>query len=603
MIPKIIHYIWLGGNDEPQILKKCKASWKKYCPDYEIKRWDESNLNIDCCNYCRQAYDTKKYAFASDVLRFYILKDYGGIYVDIDVEILKPIDELLKNEVFSGFETSGFVAPGLIIGAEPNNKFINEFIEDYNKINFEYNPQKQVTICNLVTDKLMSYGLKCDNSTQNINGFVVYSSDYFSPKSLSDGKIRKTKNTLTIHHYEGTWLRKRDKFKSRILMFTKRLMGEKFVNKLKTKRKAKKVLDSAQQEIYEKKEIRVLHVLASNKYSGAENVACQISKALSGVCEFAYTSPNGQISTKLKDQNIKYYPLKKLNKRQLKRVIKEFNPTIVHAHDMKAIVISAFACKNTPIIAHIHCNHKDFKRVSLRSLLFKYLIKTKKIKHSIFVSNGCYNDYKYKNIFSNNYSILPNVINTKKFLEMVDNSNYTTQSDVVYLGRLTSIKNPIRILEITKLLKEKNKSIRVAIIGNGELEEQCRQYIAANDLKNNVTMFGFLENGYGLLKNGKVMILTSVSEGTPMCVLEAQALGLPIVSTKTDGMVDLLVDGKTGFLFNTNEEACEIIEDLLGNSEKYSQIKKTVLDFSNKYNDMSTYSERIKNLYYKSLEK
>ena len=235
-IPKVLHYIWLGGNPTPKIFNKCLESWKKYCPDWEIKRWDESNLDIDCCNYCRQAYNSKKIAFASDVLRFHILKNYGGVYVDIDVEFLKSIDELLVNKAFSGFESSNLVNPGVIIGAEPNHLIIKEILEEYSHKIFEFKPGNQITVCNILTDKLKKYGLVCDNTTQDLGDFKVYASEYFSPKSLTDGKIRKTKNTMTVHHFEGSWLRKRDKIKSKILMLIKRLMGEKLVNKLKVKK-------------------------------------------------------------------------------------------------------------------------------------------------------------------------------------------------------------------------------------------------------------------------------------------------------------------------------------------------------------------------------
>ena len=100
MIPKTIHYIWLGKKREPKILKNCKKTWKKLCPDYTIKRWDEKNLNIDINKYCRQAYDAKKYAFASDVLRFDVLCKHGGIYVDIDVKMIKNFDNLLYKKLF-----------------------------------------------------------------------------------------------------------------------------------------------------------------------------------------------------------------------------------------------------------------------------------------------------------------------------------------------------------------------------------------------------------------------------------------------------------------------------------------------------------------------
>lgn len=590
MIPKIIHYIWLGGKEEPAILKKCKASWKKFCPDYEIKRWDESNLNIDCCAYCRDAYDAKKYAFASDVLRFHILKEYGGIYVDIDVEFLKPINELLENRAFSGFESSGLVNPGVIVGAVPNHEIICDIVNEYQKRVFEFTPKKQVTVCNIFTDKLLEYGLVCDGTTQTLENIKIYSSEYFSPKSLSDGKIRKTKNTMTIHHFEGTWISAGKKCSAKIKMFIKRLMGQKMVSRLKAKKQAKKALGTRDEQ-------KILHVLSTNTYSGAENVACQIIQAFNGSVKSVYCSPDGTIRNTLNEKQIEFAPIKKLCKKEIKRVLKEFKPTVIHAHDMKAIAISALASKNIPIVGHIHCNHIKFRKTSLKSILFKYLVKKGKVKHAIFVSKESYEDYKYKACLEGKYSILPNVINKDQFLQKVNESQYTDKSDIVYLGRLSYIKNPKRIVEITKLVSEKLPDVKVAIIGNGEEENNCKNLAKELGVQNNITFYGFLDNGYGLLKNSKVQILTSISEGTPMCALEGQVCGLPIVSTKTGGMMELLKDGETGFLFDSNEEAASLIIRLLTDKTYYSKISNNVKLFSSDYNNIEKYKAKVLAIY------
>ena len=241
MIPKIIHYIWLGGNAEPKILKKCKASWKKFCPDFEIKRWDETNLDINCCKYCKDAYDSKKFAFASDVLRLDVLKNEGGIYLDIDVEIIKPLNDLLNNKLVCGFESEDYANPGVLIGCEKENSLVSELYEDYLKKDFVMSAdfKNQLTLCKTFTEKLKEMGFEIKNKTQIIDGVAIYSSEYFSPKSLTDGKIRKTKNTYSIHHYAGTWIPKKVAFKSKILQLAKRLMGEKMVNKLKQRKKGK----------------------------------------------------------------------------------------------------------------------------------------------------------------------------------------------------------------------------------------------------------------------------------------------------------------------------------------------------------------------------
>ena len=140
MIPKIIHYIWLGGKPLPKIAEKCIASWKKYCPDYEIKRWDESNLDLDKYQFVKDALEAKKYAFASDVLRSDILYNNGGIYFDIDVELLKPIDDILNGvDCVMGFESSNMIAPGLVMATVKENQDLLNILNIYKDLKFDVN--------------------------------------------------------------------------------------------------------------------------------------------------------------------------------------------------------------------------------------------------------------------------------------------------------------------------------------------------------------------------------------------------------------------------------------------------------------------------------
>lgn len=214
-IPKKIHYIWLGGKPLPKIAEKCIKSWQKHCPDYEIKRWDESNLDIDCCQYCREAYDAKKYAFASDVLRFDMLYKEGGIYLDTDVELLKPIDELLSNTCFMGFETKEKVAPGLILGSIPKCNAINDLYELYKKDKFvkDDGTFNLDTICTRTTDNLLDRGLVLDNTKQIIGGVTIYPTEYFCPLSPITNKKDITSNTYAIHWYYSSWYNKKAKIK------------------------------------------------------------------------------------------------------------------------------------------------------------------------------------------------------------------------------------------------------------------------------------------------------------------------------------------------------------------------------------------------------
>lgn len=240
MIPKIIHYIWLGGKPLPKIAEKCIKSWKKYCPDYEIKRWDESNLDLNKYSFAKDAYESKKYAFASDVLRTDILFSEGGVYFDIDVELLKPIDNLLeKSECIFGFETSNLLNPGLFCASVKGNKHLEQILKIYESTKFDVDKLIDLTVCEIYTAYFEKLGLRRDNTNQEIGNVVFYNSEYFGPKSLSDGKIRKTKNTVAIHHFIASWQTKSNKFKMKILQFIKRIIGQKTVNKLKAKRKKK----------------------------------------------------------------------------------------------------------------------------------------------------------------------------------------------------------------------------------------------------------------------------------------------------------------------------------------------------------------------------
>ena len=217
MIPKIIHYIWLGGKPLPKIAEKCIESWKKFCPDYEIKRWDESNLDLDKYQFVKDAIKNKKYAFASDVLRTEILYNYGGIYFDIDVELLKPIDEVLQDvDCVMGFETSNLVAPGLVMASIKNNQDLANILEVYKNLKFDVNNLVNFTVCEIYTKYYEQKGLVRENKTQQIENTKFYSSEYFSPIDVITNKKKITKNTYSIHWYNASWYTPRQKMLNKV---------------------------------------------------------------------------------------------------------------------------------------------------------------------------------------------------------------------------------------------------------------------------------------------------------------------------------------------------------------------------------------------------
>lgn len=206
MIPKKIHYCWFGRGSMPELSKKCITSWRKYLPDYEIIEWNEDNFNLDEFPYVRQAYSAKKYAFVTDVARLYALFHHGGIYMDTDVEVLKPLESLLVYDAVSGFETTNMIPTGLI-ASQKGSEIIGELLGDYKNREFVRSDGTLNITTNVIyiTETLKKYGLRLDNTFQTVGGFTFLPSEYLCPKSVKDGKIYLTDNTLTIHHFAGSW--------------------------------------------------------------------------------------------------------------------------------------------------------------------------------------------------------------------------------------------------------------------------------------------------------------------------------------------------------------------------------------------------------------
>lgn len=207
MIPKKIHYCWVGGNPLPDLAKKCIESWKKYCPDYEIIEWNESNYDFSKNQYMKGAYDAKKWGFVPDYARLDIIYHEGGFYFDTDVELLKPLDDLLKEKVVCGMEKPGRVALGLGFGAEKGSIDIFNMREIYNDKVFvnDYLFLSQYTDPFYITDYLKTKGLKNTNEIQQVGNTKILPTDYLCPKDIVTGIETITDNTISIHHYDGTW--------------------------------------------------------------------------------------------------------------------------------------------------------------------------------------------------------------------------------------------------------------------------------------------------------------------------------------------------------------------------------------------------------------
>lgn len=215
-IPKVIHYCWFGRNPLPESAQKCIASWRKYFPDYEIVEWNEDNFDVHGIPYISEAYEAKKYAFVSDYARYKILHEHGGVYFDTDVEVVREMSPIISKGPYLGFEIDpgrereyGAVNPGLGMAALPGMKLYANVLKYYRSLHFilpggEQNIQDAVV--NITTNELVKLGLKPTKGIQNVEGVTVYPSEYFNPFDDNTGRLRKTKDTYTIHWYSKTWM-------------------------------------------------------------------------------------------------------------------------------------------------------------------------------------------------------------------------------------------------------------------------------------------------------------------------------------------------------------------------------------------------------------
>lgn len=209
MIPKIIHYCWFGRNPKPKLAKKCLRSWKKHCPGFEIIEWNEDNYDLSAAPlYVRQAYEAKKWAFVTDYVRLQVVYEQGGIYFDTDVELRRPLGDLLDRQAYFGFEDGKYINTGLGFGAEKGNSILWEMMDDYQQIpffledgTFDSKPCPQRN-----TDAFLRRGLKQDDSIQTLEGdILILPAEYLSPKHWKTGEMHITGNTISVHHYGASW--------------------------------------------------------------------------------------------------------------------------------------------------------------------------------------------------------------------------------------------------------------------------------------------------------------------------------------------------------------------------------------------------------------
>lgn len=344
--------------------------------------------------------------------------------------------------------------------------------------------------------------------------------------------------------------------------------------------------------------MRILYLLQSTRFSGAENVVCQIISMLKTHPDFemTYCSPDGQIREALIERNIQFEPIKELSVKEVKRIIDKCNPDIIHAHDRSACVTAAMASKNIPVVAHIHVNNNSGMASLLKNVVLTWF--ARKYRHIFWVSDSAYDEFQFKSIISRKSSVLYNVIDMKSLSEKANSDVSEYAYNIVYVGRLSYQKNPERLMKVLHSVIQKKSDVKVAIVGNGEYEQFVVDYIRNNNLNKNIDYLGYSNNPLKIIKSSNVLVMTSRFEGTPMVALEAQCLGVPIVSTPVDGMKKVVQNGENGYLTDSDDEIADHLIEIVADENKQKKLSENSLRQAMCYNDMNKYCASIIEAYY-----
>jgi glycosyltransferase involved in cell wall biosynthesis len=340
---------------------------------------------------------------------------------------------------------------------------------------------------------------------------------------------------------------------------------------------------------------KILHILNTASYSGAENIAISIINNMSAVYECAYVSLDGSIRNILENNKISFIPVNKITVSEIRRVVKLFNPHLIHAHDYRASIICAVSGLQIPIISHLHNNSPWIKTYHPYSFL--YLIATLKFSKILAVSNSIFTEYVFGGQFVKKSIVVPNSINIDEVIKKAKQvEDHKFNYDIIFLGRLAIPKNPIRFIEMLKKVIIDYPDLKAAMIGDGPLRTQCQERINSLNLAKNIAILGFKSNPYGILASSKVLCVTSDWEGYGLVTLEALALGIPVVATPVGGLPDI-IDEECGLLTSDENQYVTEVKKLLTDSMYWESKSQKAIAKSQVLNNLESYFENLSKIY------
>lgn len=336
--------------------------------------------------------------------------------------------------------------------------------------------------------------------------------------------------------------------------------------------------------------LRILHLLGTNRYSGAENVAINLAKLTSEVNEVFYCSPDGPIRKFVEAAGITFIPLEKESIREIKKVVDKLKPDLIHAHDFRLSAKCALIGK--PFISHLHNNPPWLSKLSINSVV--YLFAGIRAKNIICVSDSVMREYIFSHFVSKKAVTLHNIVDVmgiqKKGIPSI------SEYDVAFIGRQVPQKDPKRFVNIISLLLKKVPSIKAVMIGEGELFEEVKSLIIEKGLEDIISMKGFQNNPFPILKASKIVIMPSKWEGFGLTAVESMALGCPVLASPVGGLSDIVNDS-CGKLCKTDNEFVDEANKLLENSIYFkSKSEKAVIE-AKKYANLEKYKQDIEEIY------
>lgn len=343
---------------------------------------------------------------------------------------------------------------------------------------------------------------------------------------------------------------------------------------------------------------KILHVLKSSIYSGAENVVITIMKKLESEYEFMYLATDGTIRGKLEQEGIPFRLLNVLNISGIHKVVQDYQPDIVHAHDFFATVLCAVVPGRFRLISHLHYDPPWVQRWNLKTIA--YILCKPRIQRVLTVSNNIFRSMIFSEAFKQKWLAIGNPIDVINILQMAgkeclkdDNSG----CDVIFVGRLVEQKDPQRFIKLIALLKKEGwQSIRAWMLGTGDLMTECESMIVALGLQENINMQGFQSNPYAFIKKAKVMCITSRWEGYGLVALEANILGVPVLSTRNAGCSEIFGDTAEE-LCDTDAQFVQKLQKLHNNPNEYAIWKERSLKRSEEFDNMSQYMTNLSSVY------